>query len=267
MKKRVVLIGSGNVATHLAIGLKGEYDIVQIYSRKIANADRLARCLERCSPTDSLANIVSDADIYIICVPDDIITTIVENVPDNGALWLHTSGTTPLNVLAKHRAHCGVLYPMQSFSRELSVDWGEVYIFIEGNDRDSLKSLHQLAVSLSPHVMLCNSDNRRILHVAAVFSCNFANHLWCQASDLLEENGLSFDAMLPLIRNTVDKLRTLTPFQSQTGPAQRGDYEVLARHMAMLDGRRHDIYELLSKSIMEKAGLNFESIETSNNKK
>ena len=258
MKKRIVLIGSGNVATHLALGLKDECHIMQVYSRILAHAERLSCEIKGCVAIDNLSHIYQNADIYIICVPDDAIDSIVASVPDNGALWLHTSGTISLNVLSKHREHCGVIYPMQSFSRELAVNWNEVHVFVEGNNEETLEKTRQLACVLTNNVTSCDSDKRRVLHVAAVFSCNFTNHMWCQASNLLAEHGLSFDAMLPLIRNTVEKLNNLTPGQSQTGPAQRGDHEVIARHLSMLDGRRHEIYKLLSESIMEMAGINHE---------
>lgn len=251
MKKRVVLIGSGNVATHLALGLKDECCIAQVYSRTMAHASLLAGRIGA-SGINSLDDIQSDADIYIICVPDDAIAGIVETIPDNGALWLHTSGTTPLSALLAHRRRCGVLYPMQSFSRDLPVEWGDVHIFVEGSDASSLQVTEDLAHMLTSHVTPCDSDQRRVLHVAAVFSCNFTNHLWALASDLLEKNGLSFDAMLPLIRNTVAKLDQLTPEQSQTGPARRGDLEVIERHLSMLDGSNRKIYSLLSKSIIDK---------------
>ena len=258
MKKRIVLIGSGNVATHLALGLRNKCHITQVYSRTMAHAERLSRMIEGSVAVDDLSHIDLNADIYIICVPDDAIGSIVASVPDNGALWLHTSGTTSLDVLSKHRENCGVLYPMQSFSRELAVDWNDVHIFVEGSNDKTLEIVKNLAGILTSNVIPCDSDKRRVLHVAAVFSCNFTNHMWCQASDLLAEHGLSFDAMLPLIRNTVEKLNNLTPEQSQTGPAQRGDHDVISRHLSMLDGRRHEIYKLLSESIMEMAGINHE---------
>lgn len=258
MRKRIVLIGSGNVATHLALGLKDECNIVQVYSRTLVHAERLSHLIDGSVAINSMSQIDYNADIYIICVPDDAIGSIVASVPDNGALWLHTSGTMPIDVLSRHREHCGVIYPMLSFSRELGVNWNEVHIFIEGNDDEALEVTRQLAGILTDKVALCDSGKRRVIHIAAVFSCNFTNHLWYQASELLAEHGLPFDAMLPLIRNTVEKLDNLTPEQSQTGPAQRGDHDVIARHLTMLYGRRKEIYRLLSESIMEMSGINHE---------
>ena len=248
---RIVIIGSGNVATHIALGLSGCCELLQVYSRNLEHAQRLAERAGIPLATSDLNDLVDDADIYLIAVSDDAIASIVEAIPDNGALWLHTSGTTPLSILKKHRKHCGILYPMQSFSRELAVLWDDVHIFVEANDTPSLNRVTDVANLLTPHVTPCDSKQRQVLHIAAVFSCNFANHMWAQAASLLESHGLSFDAMLPLIHNTAEKLNHLTPAQSQTGPAVRGDTKVIALHEAMLHGRQKEIYELLSASIHE----------------
>lgn len=249
-KKKVVIIGSGNVATHLALGLASQCELVQVYSRNVEHAQELARRAGIPHFTSNLETLMPDADVYIVAVSDDAIASVVAIVPDTGALWLHTSGTTGLDVLQAHRVHCGVLYPMQSFSRELPVDWKQVHIFVEASDKQSLRVTEQLAHLLTDEVVPCNSEQRRVLHVAAVFSCNFVNHLWVQAAALLERHGLPFESMMPLITNTVEKLRHLTPLQSQTGPAVRGDQAVMDRHRAMLEGRQREIYDLMSESIM-----------------
>ena len=253
MKKRIVLIGAGNVATHLALGLAEDCEIVQVYSRTLAHACRVAT-VAGAQAIDCLDSLVNDADVYIICVPDDAIVSMVSRATDNGALWLHTSGTTPLSVLSCCRSQCGVLYPMQSFSREIEVNWGGVHIFVEGNNSTSQGEVEELARLLSPHVVACDSRKRRLLHVSAVFSCNFANDLWINAAEILEQNDLPFDAMMPLIMNTVEKLRSLTPQQSQTGPAWRGDLNVINSHLAMLDGRKQEIYRIMTDDILCRAG-------------
>lgn len=248
---RLVLLGSGNVATHLARGLRSCCDIVQIYSRTLSHAERLAREVGCRLATDDLKMLVRDADVYVVSVIDDALADVLSQVPDNGALWLHTSGTMPLTALSVCRTRCGVLYPMQSFSRTIDVDWKQVHAFVEGNTPESMEQAAELARMLTPYVTPCDSHQRAVLHVAAVFSCNFANHLWAVADELLQENGLSFDAMMPLIENTVAKLRQLSPRESQTGPAVRGDQEVMNKHLEMLQGKPREIYGLLSSSIGE----------------
>ena len=183
---------------------------------------------------------------------DDAIAQVVSAVADNGALWLHTSGSTPIDVFGGHRARCGVLWPMQSFSREVVTPLDDVYFFAEGNDVTALHDVTELGQMLSRHVTVADSDQRRWLHLASVFSCNFANHLWALADELLSSRGLPFEALLPLIRTTIDKLDRLTPAQSQTGPAARGDRRIIDSHLAMLDGEKRDIYRLLTESIIKR---------------
>jgi len=248
--KRVVIIGSGNVATSLAHALVAHCCVAQIYSRTLNHARALALEVGCPDATDDLQHLVPDADAYIIAVRDDAIAGVIAAVPDNGALWLHTSGSKPVSLFAGHRARYGVLWPMQSFSREMVVPLDEVHFFAEANNADTLSDLMALGHLLSRHVVEADSDKRRRLHVASVFSCNFANHMWTLASEVLDEAGLSFDAMLPLIRTTVDKLDRLSPAQSQTGPAIRHDSKVIDSHLSMLDGDKRELYRSISQSIM-----------------
>ena len=249
---RVVLIGSGNVATSLAHALAARCEVVQIYSRTLTHARHLADAVGCESATDDLKALVPDADAYIIAVLDDAIADVIAAVPDNGALWLHTSGSKPMDLFAGHRARYGVLYPMQSFSRQVVTPLDDVHIFVEACDDAALADVKSLAGTLTCNVIPADSDQRRWLHVAAVFSCNFANHMWVLSDDILTRAGLPFDAMRALIRTTVDKLDRLTPAQSQTGPAMRNDQEVIANHLAMLDGDERDIYQLITRSIIDR---------------
>ena len=251
----MVIIGSGNVATSLAHGLSARCEVVQIYSRQLPHAQTLADAINCPLATDDLLALVPDADAYIVAVRDDVIADVVAAVPDNGALWLHTSGSKGIDLFKGHRAHYGVLWPMQSFSREMVVALDDVHFFAEASDEATLAHLMALGRMLSRHVIEADSDKRRRLHVASVFSCNFANHMWTLADEVLREAELPFDALLPLIRTTVDKLDRLSPAQSQTGPAIRHDNQVIESHLAMLDGDKREIYRLLSDSIMNRNPL------------
>ena len=248
--KRVVIIGSGNVATSLAHGLTARCEVAQIYSRQLAHAKELANAVGCGNVTDDLSALVPDADAYIIAVRDDAIADVIAAVPDNGALWVHTSGSKPMDLFAGRRSRYGVLYPMQSFSRQVITPLDEVHFFIEACGDVTLGDVRTLGELLSCNVHEADSDQRRQLHVAAVFSCNFANHLWALADEVLTQAGLPFDAMKPLIRTTVEKLDRLTPAQSQTGPAVRHDTQVIDSHLAMLNGDKRDIYRMLTQSIM-----------------
>ena len=249
---KVVLIGSGAVATSLAAALRDKTEITQVFSRTLDHAQQLASTIDGCSATARLSELDPNADVYIIAVKDDAIADVLSDTPDNGALWLHTSGSTPVSVFEGRRLHYGVLYPMQSFSRTLTADMSRVHIFVEGADEATTQQITELARLMSEHVKVCGSEERERLHIAAVFACNFTNHLWTLASDLLAEKGLDFQAMMPLIGNTVDKLNSLSPEQSQTGPAARGDRRIIERHLSQLEGTPRDIYRLLSDSIMNR---------------
>lgn len=250
--KRVVVIGSGNVATSMAHALVAHCHVAQIYSRTLSHAQALAREVDCPNATDDLQALVCDADAYIIAVRDDAIADVIAAVPDNGALWLHTSGSKPIDLFAGQRSRYGVLWPMQSFSREMVVPLDDVHFFAEANSDSSLADLMALGHLLSRHVIEADSDKRRQLHVASVFSCNFANHMWTLASEVLDDVGLPFDAMLPLIRTTVEKLDRLSPAQSQTGPAIRHDIKVIDNHLSMLDGDKRELYRSISQSIMNR---------------
>lgn len=248
--KRVVIIGSGNVATSLAHGLASRCKVAQIYSRTLSHARALATAVGSAAVTDDLQSLVNDADAYIIAVRDDAIAGIIAATHDNGALWVHTSGSKSIDLFAGYRSRCGVLWPMQSFSREVVTPLDEVHFFAEANNEAALDDLMELGKLMSCHVIEADSGKRKLLHVASVFSCNFANHMWTLADEVLADAGLPFDALKPLIRTTVNKLDRLSPAQSQTGPAIRHDVQVIENHLAMLDGDKHEIYRLITQSIM-----------------
>lgn len=251
MKRRVVIIGSGNVATSIALTLKDKCELVQIYSRTLTNAKALAQQVG-CEAIGDLKNLALDADVYIVSVKDDAITSVVDAVPDNGALWLHTSGSTSIDVFQNKRSRYGVLYPMQSFSKSHPANMSEVHIFIEGCDSETCKEIKAIASLMTKNVHETASAEREKLHIAAVFACNFANHMFTLSSEVLDEAGLPFDAMLPLIKTTIAKLDNMTPQESQTGPAARGDMTIIEKHLKSLHGDKRKIYKLLSYSIMER---------------
>jgi len=249
---RVVMLGSGNVATSLAPALARHHRVVQVYSRNVDNARKLATAVSSDNAINDTSLLVRDADVYIISVVDDAVRTLAEEIPDNGALWLHTSGSVPMDVFAGHRRRYGVLYPLQSFSRQMPVALDDVHIFVEGNNEAVTADIVALAHTLTPYVTEATSHDRKRLHVAAVFACNFVNHMATLATEVLDEGGLPTEAMLPLLRTTVAKLDRLTPQQSQTGPAVRHDEHVIASHLALLTGDKHDLYERITRSIQSR---------------
>jgi predicted short-subunit dehydrogenase-like oxidoreductase (DUF2520 family) len=249
---RIALLGSGNVATHLGHALKkaGE-DIVQVYSRNAAHASALAGKLNASAVNDP-AQVTSEADIYIIAVNDDAILSVASLLPRHNGLVVHTSGSTDMEVLQNTSGQIGVLYPLQTFSKEKTVDFREVPLAVEGNSEHVLQILSDLAGRISGRFVLLDSEQRRALHIAAVFACNFTNHLYSIAAGLLHDYDLDFDLLRPLIRETSDKVQSYMPAEVQTGPAVRGDEQTMLKHLELLKGnpRLRQLYEDLSQSIV-----------------
>jgi predicted short-subunit dehydrogenase-like oxidoreductase (DUF2520 family) len=250
---RITLIGSGNVATHLGAALKNAgHHIVQVYSRNAQNAALLAYHI-KAEPTDDLQRLSADTDLFMISVNDDAIDGIAAAVAVHQKPMVHTSGATPLKVLLKYTDRAGVFYPLQTFSKSKEVDFRKVPLCIEGAYEDLTDELKQLAQTISNKVDLVNSDQRKILHLAAVFACNFPNYLYNAAYQLLNENGLDFDLIRPLIAETAQKVEQQLPASVQTGPAVRGDSKTVAAHIQLLgnEAMLKDIYLLLSQAIIK----------------
>lgn len=251
----IVLVGAGNLATNLAKALyrKG-FRIVQVYSRTQEAAQSLAEAVEADYTTD-LTQLIAypRAQLYIVSLTDAAFTELLPRLTDGReeALWVHTAGSLPMDVWQGHARRYGVLYPMQTFSRQREVDFRKIPVFVESNTPEDTALLKKLASTLSERVSEASSEQRKCLHLAAVFTCNFTNHMYTLASRLLEQHGLSFDTMLPLVEETAAKVHSLTPEQAQTGPAVRYDRNVIDSHLQMLADKpqMQEIYRLLSESI------------------
>ena len=246
--KNIVLIGSGNVATHLGLSLhrKG-YNIKQIWSRKLENSEILAKKLNSTS-TDSLDNL-KNADLYIVAVKDDILESIILQL-DNINI-IHTSGSMGLEVFGKRFKNHGILYPLQTFNKDIFLDISHTPIFIETNNNSFEKEIINLGSNLSDKVVKMTSIQRKKLHIAAIFACNFTNHMYTIAHSILKESNIDFELLLPIIKQTTNKLNEEDPGKIQTGPAKRKDTEVINNHINNLSDKTiKEIYKLISKSIM-----------------
>ncbi len=192
------------------------------------------------------------ADLYIIAVKDEAIREVALSLKIGEKLIVHTSGSTSLQVLDGVSAHTGVLYPLQTFSKNKAVDFRLVPIAIEANNPDDLGAIRAIADRISEKVKELNSAQRKALHVAAVFACNFTNHLVAISQQLLEDENLDFDLLRPLIAETAHKVQLYDPASIQTGPAVREDYEVVNSHLDMLKNQPElqDLYRRLSQSIV-----------------
>lgn len=234
---KIDIVGGGNVATHLYRALRDKADVKAVSSR-------------------TLDGLRPDSDVVIISVSDSAIRDVASEIAQTeckaGRIVAHTSGTTPLSVLEMIDGPVGVFYPMQTFSKDVALDYSEIPFFIEGKDKLTENTLYDVARLISEHVTIADSEKRRNLHVASVLSCNFVNHLWALADRYLSENGLSFNAMHPLIKETVRKACNNHPADVQTGPAARGDIKIINEHLDALDNDPdiQKIYKDITESIM-----------------
>lgn len=249
----IALIGAGNVATHLGRALKqAGYKIIQLFSRTISSASELAEKLQ-CPYVTDLNLVTSNADIYLVSVKDDALDKVIPQLvkQNPNALFLHTSGSTSMNVWEGYVKRYGVLYPLQTFSKRFVVDFKTVTFYVEAVDPTDLDIVRQMAYSLSENVYETDSEQRLYVHLAAVFACNFSNHMYAIAYKLLQEKGLSFVPLLPLVDETVRKIHQLNPVGAQTGPARRWDRMIMNKHESLLKTCPGiaDIYKKVSESI------------------
>lgn len=253
MSLKIVFIGAGNVASHLAPAVEsaGAGEVVQVYSRSLGSAQSLAAGLRGATAVSDVSEIRSDVDVYIVSLVDDAISPLVSRLPKGGkALWLHTSGSVGMEVLAPLSDRYGVFYPLQTFSKGVDIDVSRVPLFIEGCDESVEAEIRSLGAQVFANVYHADSNTRRMMHISAVFACNFTNHLWTIAAEILQKEGLPFEVLQPLLEETVKKAFAVSPEKGQTGPAVRGDRAIIDKHLSMLSGQPEKIYSLLSESII-----------------
>ncbi|HTN21145.1 MAG TPA: DUF2520 domain-containing protein [Pelobium sp.] len=251
---KVAMLGAGNVATHLSKALiRSGNPVVQVWSRSEENAVDLALKIGANSITD-FATIADDVDLVIIAVSDDAIAPISSLIPQkNNRIIAHTSGSTDISVLSRH-PKTAVLYPLQTFSKNVELDFKNVPLCIEGADVETENLILKLAEKLSNKVERVSSSDRMLLHISAVFACNFTNYFYTVSQELLEESSLSFDLIKPLIFETVNKIADNLPQDVQTGPAKRNDEQTLAKHLKILENKPalQELYRLISQNIVKK---------------
>lgn len=254
---RISLIGSGRVATHLARKLSQQHDIVQIYARHLTHAESLASQVNA-QAIEQLEHLDSKIDLLIIAVSDQAISQVIQSVPSELAdvLIVHTSGSTHLNVLTEYHQRSGVFYPLQTFSFDRHVDWNTTPLFVETELDDDLAILTALANSLSNRIYHYISAQRLTLHLAAVFACNFSNYCYDMAKQVVDAQHVDFSLLYPLMIETAYKATQNDPVIMQTGPAMRGDLNILNMHQNMLEQQGSvdlsEVYGLLSQQIQKK---------------
>lgn len=250
---KIVIIGAGNLATNLAKTLvKVGHHVVQVYSRTMKSAETLAEIVHAEAVAD-IASVRADADLYVLSVKDSALEGLLASLcrGKEEKVFLHTAGSMPMDVFEGKAKHFGVLYPMQTFSKNKEVDFSAIPCFIEYNDSQSQTMIENLAHQLSSQVFKLSGEDRKYLHLSAVFACNFVNHCYAISQQLLESHGIPFEVMLPLIDETARKVHQLSPLEAQTGPAVRYDENIIRNQSALLaeSPLTKDIYELMSQEI------------------
>lgn len=243
---QIVLIGSGNVAFHLAKAFsEAQIPVSQIFGRNTTELQKISEQFSIPFSTETL----TDADLYIISVSDSSIAEVSALIKNENALVTHTSGSVSREALSGNYRK-SVFYPLQTFSKSKNLDYSKIPFFIDAENENDEEILKNLASKISKNVMLANDEKRKYIHLTAVFACNFVNHLYARAKEISDSQGIPFDYFLPLIDETTQKIHELEPKLAQTGPAIRNDEKVLKLHESLLtDEEKLKIYKTLNESI------------------
>jgi predicted short-subunit dehydrogenase-like oxidoreductase (DUF2520 family) len=250
---KVSIIGSGNVAQHLITAfqkvalIENTIEIVQVFSRQ---KEALVQIIHENQIITNLQDL-KEADLYIIAVSDDAIATVSAQLPFKNRLVVHTSGSIGLEVLSDNNLK-GVFYPLQTFTKGKKVDFSSIPVCLEATNSKDFETISKLAYLLTEKVFSINSEQRKALHVAAVFVNNFTNHLYSIANQICKEKDIPFDILKPLILETAEKIITLPPDDAQTGPAKRNDQQTIQAHQAYItDVEQLKIYQIITQSILQ----------------
>ncbi len=250
----IIIIGAGNVGCHLARALyEAGYTISQVAGRREERLIALAADVNA-EYTVAFEDILPGKDLYIMALPDEVMEMVLPKLPLSDELLVHTSGSVPMDILCKYVENAGVFYPLQTFTKSKHIELNEVPFLIEANRIDNENKLIEVAQKLSNKVIVADSLKRLNLHIAAVFASNFSNHMYDIARRLLDEHGLDFELLVPLIMETASKATALGPSKAQTGPARRNDLEVIRKHLDLLKGNEEvmELYKRISESISDQ---------------
>lgn len=242
---QIVIIGSGNVAYHLAKAfVLNNIPLAQIFGRNEEELRKISGELNIHFSTEYL----QEADLYIICVSDRSVEDVSKMIVRKDCLVAHTSGSLPKEILAGDYRKAS-FYPLQTFSKSKALDYSKIPFFVEAENENDLQTLFTMASKISENVMESTHEKRKYIHLTAVFACNFVNHLFARAKEISDLQEIPFDYFLPLIDETVQKIHEIDPKSAQTGPAVRNDRRILELHQQLLQGESLEIYKTMNHSI------------------
>ncbi len=244
----IIVLGSGNVATHLfkAFSASEGIRIKQVFNHSAASLGFFKKHTEVTTEISEIA----EADIYLMALKDDVISDVAKKFSNKSGLVVHTSGSVALDALSGCSRR-GVFYPLQTFSKENDVDYSEIPFCLEATSEEDLKLLRNLAGKISGKAYEISSQQRKKLHLSAVFVCNFVNHLYAIGEQICQKGEIPFEILKPLISETANKVQQASPARVQTGPAIRNDHSTIDAHLRLLDssGENKEIYTLLTSAI------------------
>lgn len=254
---KIVIIGAGSVGTNLHHALESKGIRAEMIHARPLTAKREALMVDsRWSIDDSREERpeIPQADVYIYAIADHALREVISKVYAPKALHLHTSGSMPIEVFGEDKPHAGVLYFFQSFSREVLIeDWSGIPCIIEGRNIDDIAAIYSLAQCLTSRIYEAGQHDRERLHIAGIFANNYTNLMYRIAAEVLKDTQIPFEALLPLIDQTAAKVHSLKPKDAQTGPAKRGDHEVMNHHLEILKATPYaEVYQALA-ALIEKA--------------
>lgn len=254
MIQNVTFIGSGNIAHWMAYAMHiNNINVKQIYSRHLCNARALAEKYGA-EAVDDLSALKPGSDLYLFMVKDDSFDDILPQLPFRLPFAAHTAGSLSISVFNHYADKYGIIYPYQSLSKSMAFDGVEVPLSVEANSKKAENELMALAQRLSGQVAVIPEQRRQVLHKAAIFGCNFTNAMYAMAYDILTENGMDWQMIMPLLQNTLEKVKTMAPHDAQTGPAKRRDTNIIKLHADTIDDPQvREIYLLLTDYIMRFA--------------
>ncbi|MDR2010150.1 MAG: DUF2520 domain-containing protein [Bacteroidales bacterium] len=252
MISKIIILGTGNVATNFVCALKGtDVKVAQIYDRHIEKAGKLAKEINA-EAISSIKDIDTDIDACFFMLSDTGIIETVGQMKKNNKILVHTAGSLSMNIFKSKTDNFGVFYPFQTFTKEMPIDFSNVPACLEASNRATFNFLKEIAEKLKCKVYEINEEKRQYLHLSGVFACNFMNHCIFLGNKVLEDHGIDREIIKPLLEQSFKKILAIGAEKSQTGPAKRNDKVIIDKHLELLkdDKRMSDIYKILTESIM-----------------
>ncbi len=256
MIQTVSIIGAGNVAWHFSKEIKkAGIEVIQVFNRNEKNGKLLANELN-CRYVDNL-NKLEKADLYIFAVTDEAISELIDSNFFTEKNVVHTAGCVELEVFKGKALNYGVIYPLQTFTKEKEICFKDVPLYIEGNSSDFETEISEFAKRLSNNIKLIDSTTRMNIHLAAVIACNFSNYFYILAESVLKNRGLEFSILQNLLIETVQKTKSISPKDGQTGPARRNDLKTIQKHKELLKDEPEilNLYTIVTEGIKKEYGI------------